>query len=337
MATVTVDGIVYTVITTTVSGPFTHTSWTGAGSPPAFMIGAGFTSVNYLQQSQIITDVYIGNGVTTIGDLNYSLGIFAFQYCINLKTVIFESGSALTTIGASAFYNTTFASITLPASLQSIGVRAFAKPPNHSNTMLSSVTFEVDSALLIGGIGYKVFERQTSLTISAYSVLIGQQGWSTTSSNTIGDQPGITVVELILPPSPTCFPSGTPVQTDQGEIRIEKITEAHSIRGAPVLAVTRSTGHKNIIQIPRSALYPNVPSQDTYCSLEHKIFHNRRMTKARDLVNKCEHVTKVPYAGGSLFNVLLPTHSRMVVNNLVVETLHPRNAAARLPAPTSRR
>ena len=139
------------------------------------------------------------------------------------------------------------------------------------------------------------------------------------------------------PQPPTCFPSGTPVQTDQGEIRIEKITEAHSIRGAPVLAVTRSIGHKSIIQIPRSALYPNVPSQDTYCSLEHKIFHNRRMTKARDLVNKCEHVTKVPYAGGSLFNVLLPTHSHMVVNNLIVETLHPRNAAARLPAPTSRR
>ena len=180
------------------------------------------------------------------------------------------------------------------------------------------------------------FNYDTTTGLYAYIYSSGSSA-SDTDNGTSSISGTITLFYPQQAPEPTCFPSGTPVQTDQGEIRIEKITEAHSIRGAPVLAVTRSTGHKSIIQIPRSALYPNVPSQDTYCSLEHKIFHNRRMTKARDLVNKCEHVTKVPYAGGSLFNVLLPTHSHMVVNNLIVETLHPRNAVARLPAPTSRR
>jgi hypothetical protein len=132
-------------------------------------------------------------------------------------------------------------------------------------------------------------------------------------------------------PVPTCFPSGTPIATDQGVIMIENLTKQNTIRGTPVIRVTRSTGHRSVISLPRNSLYKNVPSQDTYCSLEHKVFHNGKMTKARDLVNKCDHVTRVPHDGAPLYNVLLPTHSRMVVNNLIAETLHPQNAAARAP------
>jgi hypothetical protein len=38
----------------------------------------------------------------------------------------------------------------------------------------------------------------------------------------------------------------------------------------------------------------------------------------------------VKYTGEVLYNVLLPTHSRMSVNGLVCETLHPENIIAKL-------
>jgi hypothetical protein len=40
--------------------------------------------------------------------------------------------------------------------------------------------------------------------------------------------------------------------------------------------------------------------------------------------------TKVPYTRGTfLFNVLLDTHSKMMINNMTAETLHPNNGVAK--------
>ena len=136
---------------------------------------------------------------------------------------------------------------------------------------------------------------------------------------------------VYVTPPPTCFPAGTPVETEQGVVNIEKLTKYNTIRGSPVLSVPRSYGHHSVISIPKSSLYKNVPSQDTYCSLEHKVFYNGSMIKARNLVNKCDRVKKIPHNGDPLYNVLLSSHDCMVVNNLIVETLHPQNAAARAP------
>lgn len=55
-----------------------------------------------------------------------SFGNNVFEYCINLKKVVFEDGSQLKTIGTFAFsYCINLASVNLPDSLESMGIWAF--------------------------------------------------------------------------------------------------------------------------------------------------------------------------------------------------------------------
>ena len=155
-----------------------------------------------------------------------------------------------------------------------------------------------------------------------------------TITYSVRDSDGINMTAtrtVYVTPPPTCFPAGTPVETDQGVVNIEKLSKINTIRGSPVLSVPRSYGHHSVISIPQSSLYKNVPSQDTYCSLEHNVFYNGSMIKARNLVNKCDKVRKISHDGAPLYNVLLSVHDCMVVNNLIVETLHPHHSVARRP------
>ena len=83
--------------------------------------------------------------------------------------------------------------------------------------------------------------------------------------------------------------------------------------------------------LKKIALSKNVPSQQTLCSMEHKVFYKGEMTKARNIVDLCENVTFVPYNGETLFNVLLKKHDKMMINNLICETLlHPENIMAKI-------
>jgi hypothetical protein len=50
----------------------------------------------------------------------------------------------------------------------------------------------------------------------------------------------------------------------------------------------------------------------------------------RDLVSKVDGVYLKKYNGEVLYNVLLDKHSKMIVNNLIVETLDPSNIVAKL-------
>ena len=139
-----------------------------------------------------------------------------------------------------------------------------------------------------------------------------------------------------VPPDPAtipiCFPKGTPVLTNLGPVAIEKLnTDKHTIRGKDIIAITQSKPlQKHIVCFEKDALSKNVPSQQTLCSMEHKIFYQGEMTKARNLVDLCENVTFVPYNGETLFNVLLKKHDKMMINNLICETLHPENIAAKI-------
>ena len=252
------------------------------------------------------------------GNTVVALSKYSFIGCSGITSMSFESGSQLTTINSNTFQGCSgLSEITLPASLKILGAEAFGLIGS-----LAEVTFEFGSQLTT--IGHNAFASSSVLTIFAHWSLIATMSWSTTTTNSIGGKSGV-----IVEHAPTCFPSGTPILTDQGVLSIESLTKQNSIRGVSIVRVTRSTGHKSVVHLPRNSLYKNVPSQDTCCSLEHRIFYNGRMTKARDLVSKCESVTKERHDGAPLFNVLLPSHSKMVVNNLVAETLHPQNAAAR--------
>jgi hypothetical protein len=253
-----------------------------------------------------------GNGRSlTIPNTVVHIAPYFAQGCSSddsLDTIIFETESSVETIGSGAFTNNDIISITLPESIVSIAANAF-----QSCYALAVVYLSLTTAATLSANGADII----LFSSARFRGTIQTVSFQTTA--------------------PTCFPAGTPIQTDQGAIAIEKVTTHNTIRGKKVLVVTRSVGHKSVVHLPRNSLYKNVPSQDTCCSLEHRIFYNGRMTKARDLVSKCESVTKERHDGAPLFNVLLPSHSKMVVSNLVVETLHPENACARAPCPAARR
>jgi hypothetical protein len=131
---------------------------------------------------------------------------------------------------------------------------------------------------------------------------------------------------------PICFPAGTKVTTDQGNIAIEKLKPSvHTIRGKKIVAITKSIPlQKHIVSIEKDALVKNVPSVTTHISKEHQIFYKGEMVRAIDLVGVCQGVTTIPYNGEILYNVLLKKHGKMMVNNLICETLHPENIVARI-------
>jgi hypothetical protein len=129
-----------------------------------------------------------------------------------------------------------------------------------------------------------------------------------------------------------CFPAGTPVVTDQGIIAIEKINSTkNTIRGKKIVAITKTvTIEDKIICIEKDALGSNIPSQNTLISRNHKLFYNKQMIKAKHLVGYVDGVFNKKYNGEILYNVLLETYEKMIVNNLIVETLDPKNIVAQL-------
>ena len=130
--------------------------------------------------------------------------------------------------------------------------------------------------------------------------------------------------------SDICFVAGTPVNTDQGAVAIDKIdVSKHTIRGKRVVAVTKTIAdEKHLVRIRKDALAKNVPSQDTLTTQNHTFFYNGNMVEAKQLVNQLDNVDLVKYDGSTLYNVLQDKHEKMVVNNLIAETLHPEHGIA---------
>ena len=54
------------------------------------------------------------------------------------------------------------------------------------------------------------------------------------------------------------------------------------------------------------------------------------MVQARELVKKVENVRIVKYNKELLYNILMEKHEKMIVNNMIVETLDPKNIIAKL-------
>ena len=87
---------------------------------------------------------------------------------------------------------------------------------------------------------------------------------------------------------------------------------------------------KYLICFEKDALGTNMPSQKTVITQNHEILYKGKMTKAKDFLQNFENVRKVKYSGEVLYNVLMETHNKMVVNNLICETLNPENGIAKL-------
>jgi hypothetical protein len=134
------------------------------------------------------------------------------------------------------------------------------------------------------------------------------------------------------PISNICFPAGPPIITNQGPIAIEKINPAiHTIRGKKIEYISKTVSQdKHLICIEKDAIGKNVPSQKTLISINHKVYYNGSMIRAKELIDKFENVYRVKYNGEPLYNVIMEEHDKMIVNNLICETLHPENGIAKL-------
>jgi hypothetical protein len=134
------------------------------------------------------------------------------------------------------------------------------------------------------------------------------------------------------PVAPICFTAGTPVNTDQGIIPIDKINpKIHTIRNKQIIAITKTTSPDNyLVCFRKNSLGDNIPSQKTIVSKDHLVYKNGKMIKAFEFINNYENVKKIKYNGETLYNVLLENHSTILVNNLICETLHPSNVIAKL-------
>ena len=126
-----------------------------------------------------------------------------------------------------------------------------------------------------------------------------------------------------------CFPAGTLVSLDQGDIEIQKVdTNKHTLNGKPILFVTKTIpANKNNVCFEKDAFEQNVPSQTVECSQKHLVEYNGERKRAIDFVNN-DKITLVPNAYQTMYNLLLESHETMTVCNLQVETLYPANDIA---------
>ena len=264
----------------------------------------------------------------------------------DLASITFNSTSKCVNIGQGAFYKTNLTSIIFPPSIKALQGGIFGL------TNVSNIEFsEGTTGAIINGAWYTTYtNNETDLVITCPSTMTAPFSMNTKTKsltvilpyvNSLGvDSPSVIpfggrdVVNFILPlPNlAICFPADTPVETDQGNISIDKLnTSKHTIRGNKIIAVTQSRPlQKTIVCIKKNALGNNTPSTDTEISRNHKVLYNGKMTKAKELVDVCKDVAFIDYNGKPLYNILMEKPNVMSINNLLCETLSPKNILAKL-------
>jgi hypothetical protein len=127
-----------------------------------------------------------------------------------------------------------------------------------------------------------------------------------------------------------CFLAGTPIQTDQGKVDIERINiNKHTIGKNKIIAITKTKNEveDSLVFFEKNSIAKNYPKKDTIISRRHKILYKGVFKDAEKYINETT-IYEIKYNNEVLYNVLLDTHSIMKVNNLICETLHPENKVA---------
>ena len=201
----------------------------------------------------------------------------------------------------------------------------------------SIMTVEVGSTYTDAG-ATATDNLDTSVTVTPTSTVntsvIGNYTVTYDATDNANNQatPAIRTVNVVpVGHAPVCFLAGTPIQTNQGQIPIEKLNpKIHTIRGKPIVAITKTiTPDDSLICFEANSLGNHLPSQKTVISMNHKILYQGKMTKAKYFTGNAG-IYKISYKQETLYNVLLETHNKMIVNNVICETLDPRNTIAQL-------
>ena len=126
-----------------------------------------------------------------------------------------------------------------------------------------------------------------------------------------------------------CFLKGSRVLVDTlGYKNIENVQAGDYINKNKVLNIVSHKLNGTIVKINKNALAPLVPFCDTFVTHAHKLYYNNNSFLAQQLING-NTVTEVE-VNETVYNVLLSgfKHSKMSVNNIECETLHPLNKKA---------
>ena len=225
--------------------------------------------------------------------------------------------------------NNTISKITMPQ---------LSLPPTISNFSIpiqsygdGPYTITNPSSNSLGAFTYS--SSDTSVATISGNVLTALKKGTSTIRATQADSGNYTsgsITTLMI--SNVCFPAGTPITTDQGDIAIEKINlYIHTIRNKKIIDITKTvTTSDFLVCFEKHSLGNNIPSIKTIMTKDHEILFGGKMRRAIDFIDNYENVHKVKYSGEPLYNVLLEKHDKMMVNNLICETLNPENPIAKV-------
>ena len=175
-------------------------------------------------------------------------------------------------------------------------------------------------------IQYAVYEDYVNQSTTITKVMNeGETGTYSGFGYQIGSFSGPTDSDLLS--TPICFPAGTKVTTDQGDIEIEMLNaDVNTINGKRIVKITETAPiFENLICFEKDSLGDNIPSMRTEMTPDHCVLHTGVLTKASDLSDICENVNPIPFFQAKLYNVLMEKHDTMMVNNMLCETLNPDN------------
>jgi hypothetical protein len=139
---------------------------------------------------------------------------------------------------------------------------------------------------------------------------------------------------MIAVPSPICFPFGTLVSCDQGDVRIELLlVGVHTFGGVGMLSLSCADPFpwvRSLVRVCAGSFGACVPVRDFQCSPAHRVRYGGELLSAQSLVGVVPGVSEVPFSGGPLFNVLLSEHVCMSVAGVECDTLDPRNLVSQI-------
>ena len=137
--------------------------------------------------------------------------------------------------------------------------------------------------------------------------------------------------QMQLPISNICFPAGTPVMTNKGNIPIERLKPGfHTIYKKQIANITQTVSTDNYLVCFEKNALGDFPSQKTTMSKDHRILYRGKMVPAKNFVRYFKNVRKIKYTGEILYNVVLENYDVMSINGMLCETLHPENEVAKI-------
>ena len=263
-----------------------------------------------------------------------------FEGCTGLTSVTLSTNSSYTEIVSRMFKGcTSLTEIDIPSQITEIQFLAFEdctalnkvtiqKVTNNSNRFNFSASAN-SSFKGVGTISELVIYQNT-----LYYVNSSAEGNNSVTGDQAGDENisigGATFTNVLVSAN-VCFPPGTLLSLDQGDVEIQNVdTKKHTLNGKPILFVTKTVPNKpDVVCFEKDAFAPNVPSQRFECSRAHGIEFDGVRKMAEDWVD-ADQIHFVPNTHKFLYCLLLETHEMMDVYNIRAETLNPVRKVAQM-------